>query len=75
MKKCMVILALWGLVLIGGCSVNQDFVRAVDGYTRVILPEYQDYVKQDPQLGPDTKRIRLQTADKFQQLVDEARVK
>ncbi|MBW1985908.1 MAG: hypothetical protein JRI50_01555 [Deltaproteobacteria bacterium] len=75
MKKCMVILALWGLVLIGGCSVNQDFVRAVDGYTRVILPEYQDYVKQDPQLSPDTKRIRLQTADKFQQLVDEARVK
>ena len=74
MKKCLVILSLCGLVLVGCCSVNQDFVRAVHGYTRVMLPEYQGYVKQDPQLSPETKRIRLQAAAKFQQLVDEARV-
>ncbi|MFP3867729.1 MAG: hypothetical protein ACLFUU_06170 [Desulfobacteraceae bacterium] len=73
MKKCLVILSLWGLVFLGGCSVNQDFVRAVDGYTNVILPEYQHYIAKDPQLSPDTKRIRIQAANKFQQLVDDAK--
>jgi len=75
MKKCLVVLSLWALVLLGGCSVNQDFVRGVDGYTKVILPEYKDYIGKDPKLSPDTKRIRIQTADKFQQLVDDAKLK
>ncbi|OPX20562.1 MAG: hypothetical protein BZ151_03200 [Desulfobacca sp. 4484_104] len=75
MKQVLVILWVGGLLLLGGCSVNQDFVRGVDGYTQIILPEYKAYIAKDPQLSPDTKRIRLQSADKFQQLVDDAKLK
>ncbi|MDD3581272.1 MAG: hypothetical protein PHW74_09655 [Desulfobacca sp.] len=75
MKQALVILWVGGLLLLGGCSVNQDFVRGVDGYTKVILPEYKNYIEKDPNLSPDTKRIRLQSAAKFQQLVDDAKLK
>ena len=66
---------LAGLVGLAGCSVNQDFVRGVDGYTRVILPDYKTYVTNDAALTADTKRIRLQAADKLQELVDSAKEK
>jgi hypothetical protein len=58
---------------VGGCSVNKEFVKAVDGYTKVILPEYKGYIANDTSLNEDTKRIRLQTAEKFQELVNEAK--
>jgi hypothetical protein len=61
--------------VVGGCSVNKEFVKGVDGYTKVILPEYKDYVASDPALSENTKRIRVQTADKFQELVNEAKGK
>ena len=73
MRECMVILLVFASVLVAGCSVNHEFVKAVDGYTKVILPEYKDYITSDPDLSEDTKRIRIQTADKFQELVDEAK--
>lgn len=75
MRRCLIAFGLAGLILVSGCSVNQDFVRAVDGYTKVILPEYQDYIKNDPKLSTDTKRIRIQSAEKFQELVDNAKEK
>lgn len=55
-----------------GC-LNRAFVKAVDGYTTVILPEYKEYVVKDTTLDEDTKRIRTQSADKFQELVDDAK--
>jgi hypothetical protein len=73
MRECMVIILVFASVLVVGCSVNQEFVKAVDGYTKVILPEYKDYITNDPDLSEDTMRIRIQTADKFQELVDEAK--
>ena len=75
MRRGLLVLALVGLVVCGGCTVNQQFVTAVDGYTTVILPEYKKYIDDDPNLSEDTKRIRKQSADKFQELVDEAKEK
>lgn len=66
-------LAIVALLALGGCSLNQDFVRGVDGYSGVILPEYEEYVKQDPKLDDDSRRIRLQTSERFRKLVQEAR--
>ena len=74
MRKCiMVFLLVVVTALAGGCGVNKEFVKAVDGYAKVILPEYKNYVASDPALSEDTKRIRVQTADKFQELVNEAK--
>ena len=71
MRKCIFLIFL--VFVVGGCSVNKEFVKGVDGYTKVILPEYKDYISNDTNLNEDTKRIRLQTADKFQELVNEAK--
>jgi hypothetical protein len=65
--------AIVAFLALGGCSLNQDFVRGVDGYSSVILPEYEEYVKQDPRLDANSKRIRLQTSERFQKLIEEAR--
>jgi|GEM_PF-2784484 len=75
MQNLLRVMGLASLVWLAGCSVNQDFVRGVDGYTRVILPDYKTYVKNDAALAEDTKRIRLQAADKLQELVDSAKEK
>lgn len=71
MRKCIFMILL--VFVVGGCSVNKEFVKGVDGYTKVILPEYKDYISNDTNLNEDTKRIRLQSADKFQELVNEAK--
>ena len=71
MRKCIFMILL--VFVVAGCSVNKEFVKGVDGYAKVILPEYKDYISNDTNLNEDTKRIRLQTADKFQELVNEAK--
>ncbi len=75
MRGMVLILTLGLLLPAAGCAVNQEFVRSVDGYTRVILPDYKEYVEKDPALSEDTRRIRIQTADRFQELVDAAKEK
>ena len=55
------------------CPIDQKFVNAVDGYTQTILPEYSAYIQADPNLSDDTKRIRTQSAEKFQQMIDDAK--
>jgi hypothetical protein len=57
------------IVLVCGCSPQKAFVKAVNDYTGVILPEYTHYLQNDSTLSDDTKRIRTQTAEKFQQLI------
>ena len=67
------VLLVVAIGLLSGCSLNKQFVRSVDDYTKVILPEYRAYVQSDSSLGEDTKRIRSQTADRFQMLVNDAK--
>lgn len=71
MKKRLLVVS--AAILLSGCSLNKQFVRSVDDYTKVILPEYRTYVQSDSTLDEDTKRIRSQTADRFQLLVDDAK--
>lgn len=60
------------IVACSGCYTNRSFIKAVDGYTRAILPEYRNYVQNDSNLDSDSKRIRIQTAEQFQKLVNQA---
>jgi len=69
MKRIIVVVSILSLV---SCSSNRSFIKAVDSYTRVILPEYRNYVKNDQNLDSDSKRIRIQTAEQFQKLVNQA---
>ena len=55
------------------CSMNQRFVTAVGGYSRIILPEYKHYVQNDTTLEESSKEIRIRTAEYFEKLIDEAR--
>jgi hypothetical protein len=71
MKKILIVLVI-GLFCFG-CSISDEFVKGIDGYSSVILPEYKDYVENDNTLSEDSKRIRKQTADSFQNLIDESK--
>ena len=66
------VLAVATVILFSGCSLNMQFVKSVDEYSKVILPEYRAYVQSDSALDSDTQRIRSQTADRFQMLIDDA---
>lgn len=61
------------LVLLFLNCLDRVFVQGIESYTDVIIPEYKRYVEQDLRLSPDTKRIRKQSADKLQELIDEAK--
>jgi hypothetical protein len=56
-----------------GCSCNKPFVAGVDDYATTILPDYRAYVQNDESITEDSKRIRIQTADSFRALIDEAK--
>ena len=68
---CLLLIGLVGGLC--GCSLNRDFVKATDDYAQVILPRYVEYVEKDETLDADSKRIRTQTAERFQMLIDEAK--
>lgn len=53
--------------------LDRTFVQGVESYTNLIIPEYKRYVEQDLKLSPDTKRIRKQSADKLQELINKAK--
>lgn len=76
MKRFLtVFLALSLCVGLSGCclftSANQTFVKGVDGYAQVILPEYEKYLDADPNLKPESKKLRKETAQKFRALIEE----
>ncbi len=64
-------LCIGAVVLMQGCSCP-DFARGVNAYTTEILPAYKFYVEHDEALDADSKRIRLRSADRFQELVNQA---
>lgn len=71
MLKLLLIIVVLSICSCG--SINQQFINSVDSYTKTILPEYKEYVKNDPSLDTTTQRIRIQTANTFQALVDSAK--
>ena len=61
------------LVLACGCSLNRQFVAAVDETWQVIGPRYCEYVKSDASLTDDDKGTRLRTAQMLSEVIVEAR--
>jgi len=72
MKGFLAFISIFCIVSFSGCALNQSFVLSVSNYTDTILPEYRKYIEKDTSLTENSKRIRKQTADKFQELVDDA---
>lgn len=70
MKKYSVLIPL--LLILFGCGVNKHFVNGVDGYAKVILPEYENYIIMDSRLADESKYIRLETVESFRKLIEEA---
>lgn len=65
---------LFAVALFVSCTaINQEFVKKVDGYTKVILPHYKSLVPLDTTLKARDQEIRIQAADSFQGLVDDAK--
>jgi hypothetical protein len=71
--KRLVVVALLAVLCTAGCNVDQAFVKAVDGYTSVILPGYENYVKNDPVLSDTSKQIRLDSVKGLDDLVEQAK--
>ena len=64
------------LLLLCGCgSLDKSFVKAVDSSQSLIVPRYINYVLNDPTLDEDTKKVRIKTAEDFQDLVEKAKQK
>ena len=68
MKKLMLVACL----LFSGCSVNQQFRRAVDQNWQTIRPEYIEYVVKDVSLTNLEKEVRMITVELFDRLLKEA---
>jgi len=68
---CIVLISL--AFFFTGCSCNKSFVTGVDDYANTILPDYKAYVQNDESISVESKRIRVQTADSFRALIDEAK--
>jgi hypothetical protein len=65
-------LLLFALCLTG-CSVNAQFVDAVDEAWTLIHPEYVAYVNADATLDGTDKRARLRTAQILTATINEAK--
>lgn len=72
MRVLYVVLTLALLLTPLGCSLNSQFVDAVDGAWSVIGPEYTAYVQADPALDADTKATRIRTAQLLTETIAEA---
>jgi len=73
-KRIMSIVGVVCVVfMLAGCTPNSAFVRAVDNHTAVILPEYRAYVAADDTLDETSKRIRTESADALEELIDAAK--
>ena len=56
-----------------GCSVNAQFVDAVDSAWTVIHPEYVEYVNADTALSGADKTTRIRTAEILTATIMEAK--
>jgi len=65
--------ALILLFALTGCSINQQFVEAVDASWTVIGPEYLEYVQEDEDLDDQTKANRRRTATILTDTINEAK--
>lgn len=72
MRRGIVLVAVCVTLFGAGCSLNKQFVTAVDKYANTYVPEYKKYIESDSSLDAESKRIRLQSADKFLETISNA---
>ena len=61
------------LVACAGCvNLNREFVKTVDNAWTTIGPEYDAYVRNDPNITAAEKEVRLLNSASFTQLINEA---
>ena len=70
MKRLLIACVL--LFALSSCSLNSQFVDAVDGAWAVIGPRYCEYVQADPALSDEDKVTRLRTAQLLTEVIAEA---
>lgn len=58
---------------VAGCSVNAQFVDAVDEAWTVIEPRYVQYVQADEALDEESKATRIRTATILSATITEAK--
>jgi len=71
MRKFVTVAVL--LLCAAGCSLNQEFVGAVDQSWGVIGPRYEAYIDADPALSEEVKALRKLTAQSLTELIEEAK--
>lgn len=66
--------AIASFMLVGcvGPGADQTALKAAKDAWKVMGPEYRAYVEKDTFLVPDTKAVKLQTADLMTKLLEEA---
>jgi len=72
MRNVFLGLVLVWLTCASGCSVDAQFVDAVDASWQVIGPRYCEYVRADQTLDEDSKTTRLRTAQLLSETIAEA---
>jgi hypothetical protein len=66
-------LVLSVVLLVSGCSVNSQFVSAVDESWKVIGPRYVEYITADSKLDNESKATRIRTATLLTETIAEAK--
>jgi hypothetical protein len=71
--KRLLIVNLIFLNLVGCASLysRKEFAEKVYQYSKVILDEYKRYVKEDEDLDPESKKIRLKTVKELEEFLKE----
>ncbi len=65
-------LALSVLMFAGGCvSLDKQYAREVKNAADLILPDYVQYVENDPNLDEDSKGVRKDMVDELNRLLEE----
>jgi len=75
MKKLVLALATVGCLAFVGCgqAKYEAFVKGTDAYASEILPEYEEYVRNDPKLKDESKEIRTRTSSEFRLLIEKGK--
>jgi hypothetical protein len=75
MKRPMLWIAGTLVVLLAGCSLNQEFLKTTDEMWSIVGPEYAAYVQADANLDDAQKRVRVRQVeiytDTLKELLDE----
>jgi ABC-type molybdate transport system substrate-binding protein len=73
MKRLISAIVVVAIVMAAGCSLNKQFVNAVDDSWSVIGPEYVDLVQESDKFDDTDKEIRTFHAKALTDMINEAK--